>query len=368
MPMFNIPGWEDIHGPEFIQRCTRDNDWGYPAPKSGVRFHDILSVSSCYLRNLRHSGNLHIAETLEQIETLGDGRVDLIDHYPFLLLDGEDPVALCNASMAQFAARKFDHGTIGAAIRYLQATSGKRVRALALLALAIAHRIPPKTCVPLAAAVEFLHAASLIQDDLPCMDDDSFRRGVRALHTVFGEEVALLTSDALLVLAVDSTLLMRNAIGAEKTLALVSTLTATIGPGGLISGQMQDLEMRERERVSTDEFVAAYRLKTAPLFEFAGRTVAIVAGLPSAETDRLSRAMSDIGVAFQIVDDLLDADPGKQRMLESDVKNAMPTLGSLAGADAERLVTQFIESARNQYPLGSGAINRLIEFIVNRRT
>jgi geranylgeranyl diphosphate synthase, type II len=207
------------------------------------------------------------------------------------------------------------------AMRYTALSEGKRLRpALVLLAYeACGGR--GKRAEPLAAAVEMVHAFSLIHDDLPAMDDDAMRRGKPSNHVVFGEGVAILAGDALLALAFETVAGMRRVLGPGRTSSLIEELAAATGSSGVIGGQVLDL-LSEGKEVSKRTVEYIHRHKTGRLFTAALRLGGIAAEGSPARIAALTRFGAASGFAFQIVDDILGEagsirelgrDPGRDR-------------------------------------------------------
>lgn len=189
------------------------------------------------------------------------------------------------------------------AMRYALLAPSKRVRgALALMSAAVCGNEPRAIGVALAA--ELVHASSLILDDLPCMDDAVLRRGQPACHMVFGEATALLASFALLDLAYRT--LTRHY---EDHLAsrLVTLFSETIGTAGLIGGQAEDLLATDRA-ITFERLERIHRLKTGVLFSASATGGALAAGAMPAQVQALGAYAKNLGLAFQIVDDLIDVE------------------------------------------------------------
>jgi geranylgeranyl diphosphate synthase, type II len=209
------------------------------------------------------------------------------------------------------------------AMRYTALAEGKRLRpALVLLAYEACGGTGRKAD-PLGAAVEMVHAFSLIHDDLPAMDDDDYRRGKPSNHVVFGEGVAILAGDALLAQAFETVSSLRRprALGAEVTARLLEELADATGSRGVIGGQVLDL-LSEGKRVPRSTVDYIHRHKTARLFTAALRLGGIAAGAAPPRLGALSRFGEAAGFAFQIVDDILGEagtfrelgrDPGRDR-------------------------------------------------------
>jgi geranylgeranyl diphosphate synthase type II len=214
--------------------------------------------------------------------------------------------------------------TIHRAVRYSLFAGGKRIRPVLVLAAGETVGAPRAELLPLACAVEMIHTYSLIHDDLPAMDDDDLRRGKPTSHKVFGEAIAILAGDALLTRAFH--LLATVPLGvddalARRRLAATEVLAEACGTGGLIGGQVMDLESEGRA-IDAPAVERLHRAKTGALLSACVRGGAILGGARPDELEALSRYAAAIGLAFQVVDDVLDATENAER------------LGKTAGKDA----------------------------------
>ena len=199
-------------------------------------------------------------------------------------------------------SEKDEPRAIHKAMRYSVFSGGKRLRPIIAMESAKACGGRPKDILPLACAVELVHAYSLIHDDLPSMDDDDYRRGKPSCHKAFGEANAILTGDALLTLAFN--VISRNS-NPKLGLAAVKELSRAIGTCGIVGGQALDLICKDRRK---DERMLERinRLKTSKLFEVSARLGAMAAGSKVKEIKAMAAFGSDLGMAFQIVDDIID--------------------------------------------------------------
>jgi geranylgeranyl diphosphate synthase type II len=199
--------------------------------------------------------------------------------------------------------------TIHRAVRYSLFAGGKRIRPVLVLAAGEAVGGKREELMPLACAVEMVHTYSLVHDDLPAMDDDDLRRGKPTSHKVFGEAVAILAGDALLTRAFH--LLAEVPEGwddarVRRRLRAAAGLGEACGTTGLIGGQVMDLESEGRA-IGAGELECLHRAKTGALLSACVRGGAILGGAGEADLQLLSRYASAIGLAFQVVDDVLDA-------------------------------------------------------------
>jgi geranylgeranyl pyrophosphate synthase len=247
-----------------------------------------------------------------------------------------------------------DGGVLGA-MRYTTLAPGKRIRPAVLLATSEIYAAPRARALPVACAVELVHASSLILDDLPCMDDARMRRGMRANHQVHGEATAILAAFGLLNLAYG--LLAGEATAPERNrLEIARRLSDALGPAGLIGGQALDLKLAA-SRITLDEMEKIHSRKTGSLFIASVSMGALLGGAPPAEERALVSFAKNLGLAYQIVDDLLDVlgDPsrtGKGR--GADRRGNFVTLAGIDGA--RRLAQELTECAlENLSPMGPRA-------------
>ncbi len=206
--------------------------------------------------------------------------------------------------------------TIHRAVRYSLFAGGKRVRPLLVLAAGEAVGGARDDVMPLACAVEMIHTYSLIHDDLPAMDDDDLRRGKPTSHKVFGEAIAILAGDALLTRAFHLMAELPgdwDAVRLRRRLDATALLAEACGTTGLIGGQVLDLESEGRT-IAPETLERLHRAKTGALLSACVRGGALLGGAAPAEAEALGRYASAVGLAFQIVDDVLDATEGAAQL------------------------------------------------------
>jgi geranylgeranyl diphosphate synthase type II len=250
-------------------------------------------------------------------------------------------------------------------MRYSTMDGGKRVRPALCLAAFAAYRDDWRPILPVAAAIEMIHSYSLIHDDLPAMDDDDFRRGKPSCHKQYDEATAILTGDALLTLAFE-VLASAKQFPPNRVLHAVSRLAAAAGtPKGMIAGQVLDLEA-EGHPVTREQLEAIHRSKTAALI---GASVWIGAYLAEASEPDLAcvqKYCSHIGLAFQVIDDILDATDGNNR------DEGKATYPSLYGLDESRAIAHsLMKDARQALaPLGArgGLLLAFCDYLEDRTT
>ena len=197
-----------------------------------------------------------------------------------------------------------DFSVIFDAVRYSAESGGKRIRPMLTLEFCRMCGGRDEDALLLAAALELIHTYSLIHDDLPCMDDDDFRRGKPTNHKVFGEDVATLAGDALLTLAFETVLSAEGVSDCAKAKAGLE-LAKAAGCSGMIAGQVMDLA-NEGRKAGLDEIAKTDRLKTGELIMAAASMGCIAADADAEKTAAAREYCADIGLAFQIQDDILD--------------------------------------------------------------
>lgn len=246
------------------------------------------------------------------------------------------------------------------AMRYAALGGGKRVRALLAYGAGELTGADPDDVDGAAAAVELIHAYSLIHDDLPCMDDDVLRRGKPSCHVAFGEAIALLAGDALQSLAFE--VLARTP--AREPAAQIALLARASGASGMAGGQAIDLAT-EGETLSLDELERMHGLKTGALIRAAVRLGADCGRPMSAdENDALDRYASAIGLGFQIVDDVLDVEGTDSSLGKTAGKDAVQrktTYASLLGLSAARERIEALRVDARSALGGLAASRRLVE-------
>ena len=265
--------------------------------------------------------------------------------------------------------------TVINAMRYSLTAGGKRIRPLLTLSFASLCGGREAAAMPFACAVEMIHTYSLIHDDLPCMDNDDMRRGKPTNHKVFGEAAAVLAGDGLLTLAFETVLSERAVTlnGYEKCVKAGHLLSACAGAQGMIGGQIIDMESEGRT-VSAEHLAAMDRKKTGALIKAACLLGCISAGADEPQTQAAARYAECIGLAFQMVDDMLDelsdeATLGKP--IGSDKKNQKSTYVTLLGLEECRqrsisLTEEAIESL-SVFPQGTETLISLARQLCDRK-
>ncbi len=259
---------------------------------------------------------------------------------------------------------------IAAAMNYSLLAGGKRLRPVMCLAVAEMFGSPPEDILEAACAIELVHTYTLVHDDLPAMDDDDYRRGRLTCHRVYGEATAILAGDALLTLAFELLaefgLKGGGAHHGRKALRLIRELAAAAGYRELICGQMMDLASEGRDDVPPEAVEEIGRRKTAALICAAIRMGAILGGATAEEFERLSRYGISMGMAFQIIDDLLNIEGDPEQMGKktgTDRKKGKATYPALWGRNKahERVMDLYHAAAGELEHFGSrAAVLRLL--------
>ena len=238
---------------------------------------------------------------------------------------------------------------VAGAMTYSLTAGGKRIRPALTLAFCRACGGDWEKALPLACALEMIHTYSLIHDDLPCMDNDDMRRGKPSCHKAFGEDTALLAGDGLLTAAFQT--ILSADLPAETIRQADLALARAAGPAGMIGGQVMDLA-NEGRAVDAARLRETDMLKTGALIRAAAAMGCIAAGAPEELRKAADRYAADIGLAFQIVDDILDTvgDPAALgKAVGSDAANDKSTYVTLLGlegakAEAERLRASAVDA------------------------
>ncbi len=236
------------------------------------------------------------------------------------------------------------------AMRYSLLAGGKRLRPILCLATCELMGGDPAIAMPTACALEMVHTMSLIHDDLPSMDNDDYRRGRLTNHKVYGEDVAILAGDALLAYAFEFIAAHTQGVAAERVLQVIQRLGKAVGAAGLVGGQIVDLASEGKPDVSLETLNFIHMHKTAALLEVSVVSGALLAGADDDELLKLTQYAQNIGLAFQIVDDVLDitstqAELGKS--IGKDEAAQKATYPSLMGlAASQQRAEQLIQSAK----------------------
>ncbi|MEN6326234.1 MAG: polyprenyl synthetase family protein [Syntrophomonas sp.] len=226
------------------------------------------------------------------------------------------------------------------AMHYTLFNGGKRLRPIMVFEAALLAGGHREDAIPAACAIEMIHSYSLVHDDLPCMDDDDFRRGKPTCHKVFGEAIAVLTGDALLTAAFEllSGSPQKSGTGLDKTIRVIAEIAKAAGSRGMIGGQVIDLES-EGKNIDFATLRTLHSLKTGELFRASLRSGAILGGMDEPGLQAITDYALSFGLAFQISDDILDVQGDEVligKPVGSDAKNHKTTYPSLLGLEKSK--------------------------------
>jgi geranylgeranyl diphosphate synthase, type II len=263
--------------------------------------------------------------------------------------------------------------TIYESMRYSLLAGGKRLRPILCLATCEMTGGTIEMAMPTACALEMIHTMSLIHDDLPAMDNDDYRRGKLTNHKVYGEDIAILAGDGLLALAFEHVAINTQNVPTERVLQVIARLGRALGAAGLVGGQVVDLQSEGKPDISLETLNFIHNHKTAALLEACVVCGGVLTGVSSEDLQRLSRYAQNIGLAFQIVDDILDITATQEQLGKTagkDQKANKVTYPKLWGLEESRTkAQQLIEAACVELDSFGDQAKPLIaiaQFIINR--
>ena len=270
-------------------------------------------------------------------------------------------------------AETVDPSSIHRAMRYSLFAGGKRIRPILAIAAAEAVTSSAKGVVNAASTLELVHTYSLIHDDLPALDNDDLRRGRPTCHKVFGDALAILAGDALLTLAFE-VLSRLPGVEANRKIRLVEELSRAAGTvGGMIGGQVNDIE-GERKRPTAALLDSIHRAKTGALLRASVRMGAIYAGADEFEIAALSSYGEHIGLAFQIIDDVLDIEESSESLGKTagkDEQQQKITFPAVYGLDPSRRMAEeeriAAHTALDRFGERAKRLRQIADFIVERK-
>ena len=259
------------------------------------------------------------------------------------------------------------------AMRYSLLAGGKRLRPILCLATCELTGGTVEMAMPTACALEMIHTMSLIHDDLPAMDNDDYRRGKLTNHKVYGEDVAILAGDGLLAYAFEHVAEQTQNVPAHQVLKVIARLGRAVGAAGLVGGQVVDLESEGLSDIQEQTLSFIHTHKTGALLEACVVCGGILAGATDAQLEHLSRYAQDIGLAFQIVDDILDITATQEQLGKSvgkDLQAQKATYPSLWGIEQSKAkAQQLVDAAKAQMEAfgdKAQALIALADFITTR--
>ncbi len=258
------------------------------------------------------------------------------------------------------------------AMRYATIGGGKRVRPLLVAATAELFGVGRNAAINAGCAVEAIHAYSLIHDDLPCMDDDDLRHGKPTLHKAFDEATAVLAGDCLHALAFDILTQPDTSTDPFVRAELVATLARASGHDGMAGGQMMDI-VSEEEKYDLRQITRLQQLKTGALLAASVEMGAVLGRVPPEGRTHLRAYARDVGLAFQIADDLLDVEGDEEKAgkaLRKDEVQGKQTFVTLMGREQARAQAEMLVDQAGRHLAGHGEEARLLvdlaHFVVKR--
>ncbi len=265
-----------------------------------------------------------------------------------------------------------DGDTVLRAMRYSVLSGGKRLRPFLTVCSAGLFGVSKDAALTAAAAIEFIHTYSLIHDDLPAMDNDNLRRGKPSCHVVFGEAAAILAGDGLLTFAFQLLSEPKVHADAQVRCELIKALAVASGYMGMVGGQMMDMEA-ENKQLTAEEIIRLQRLKTGELFAVSCEAGAILGKAPSMMRTVLRAYAHDMGLAFQITDDLLDAEGTRTKVGKEVNKDRTAGKATLIGAlgverarEHAKILAQQAISHLDVFDKKADLLRQLAQFVVSR--
>ncbi len=283
---------------------------------------------------------------------------DILSHYAKVTEDALKRY-MPNADMPQ--------GKLYESMNYSIFAGGKRLRPMIMMMTAKMLGKTEETVLPFACAMEMIHTYSLIHDDLPAMDNDDLRRGMPTNHKVYGEATAILAGDALLTKAFETAAKNANSVEALKA---IEVLAASAGSEGMVGGQEIDIDGNFSDM---EELKYMHSLKTGALIRASGVIAAILSGADEKQTEAIDRFCYNLGIAFQIQDDILDIVGSEKELgkpVGSDAENNKVTFVTLCGIDeAERLQREYIKRAKDSLEIFSNSeeLLNLCDILMKRK-
>ena len=264
--------------------------------------------------------------------------------------------------------------TLFESMKYSLDAGGKRLRPILLMESAALFNSDIEDTIPYACAMEMIHTYSLIHDDLPAMDDDDLRRGKPTNHKVFGEGIAVLAGDGLLNYSFEIMLdhALKNEKNSYKYVKAMNEIAKAAGVKGMIAGQIVDLES-ENKKIDKDTLDFIHMNKTSAMIIGSMRAGAIIGGANDSELENITNYAKNIGLAFQVVDDILDIVGDEKKLgkdVGSDLENNKSTYPSLFGIDKSRdIAKNLINDAKkyiSEFDEKNEFLNCLADYIIDR--
>ncbi|TYG49621.1 hypothetical protein ES288_D10G108500v1 [Gossypium darwinii] len=356
-----------------FNQASRNNSKSFPLPRS-FPFNPLKNISSSTPKRRSFTSLPSISSVLTKedavMEEDQDPQLPSFDFKSFMIHKGN---AVNQALDSAVPLR--DPVKIHEAMRYSLLAGGKRVRPVLCLAACDLVGGKESMVMPAACALEMIHTMSLVHDDLPCMDNDDLRRGKPTNHKVYGEDIAVLAGDALLAFSFEHIAVSTVGVTPDRIVRAIGELAKSIGAEGLAAGQVVDISSEGLTNVGLDhlEFIHVHR--TAPLLEAAAVLGAILGGGHDEDVEKLRKFARNIGLLFQVVDDILDVTKSSKELGKTAGKDLVAdkvTYPKLMGINkskefAEKLKSDALELLQGFDPEKSTPLIALANYIAYRQ-
>lgn len=257
---------------------------------------------------------------------------------------------------------------------YSLMAGGKRIRPVLCIAACEMFGGTEEMAMPTAVALEMIHTMSLIHDDLPSMDNDDLRRGKPTNHVIYGEDVAILAGDAMLSTSFEHVARYTKGVPAERVLDVIARMGKSVGAEGLAGGQVMDLECEGKPGTTLDDLKWIHLHKTATLLQVAVASGAVLAGASPQEVEACEKFAMNIGLAFQVADDILDVTASSEDLGKTagkDEATDKTTYPKLLGLEESKAYArQLIDEAKESLaPFGDRAapLLAIADYIIDRK-
>jgi len=322
-----------------------------------------------------------LAQLIKLTETLDDAIKSVADALQTRmgqLLKGPETddttvIALSRKATPEASSGAAKGDTVLEAMRYSSLGGGKRLRPFLTMCSAGLFGVAYESALDAACAIEFIHTYSLIHDDLPAMDDDDLRRGKPTCHKVYGEAAAILAGDGLLTYAFEILASPKTHADPAVRCDLIKSLAQASGCAGMVGGQMMDIEA-ENQQLSVDEIIRLQRMKTGELFAVSCEAGAILGKAPGMMRKLLRAYAHDMGLAFQITDDLLDVEGTRSSLgkgVRKDKIAGKATLVSSMGVERAREHAQILSkqaiSHLDVFDKKADNLRTLAQYVITRK-
>lgn len=283
--------------------------------------------------------------------------------------------AHCEEVVSSYLPKEEDYQKTGfSAMNYSVRAGGKRLRPLFIYTTALMYGARKELYEPFMAALECIHTYSLVHDDLPALDNDQYRRGQKSTWAVYGEDQAVVAGDALLNIAYETALTafdhVENEEESRRVVSALKLLARNAGIYGMVGGQVADLETDKKPEMVDEEMLSfIHEKKTACLIDSGFCVGAILGGAPEADISALHKAAKNVGLAFQVQDDILDvtgnaAELGKS--IGKDAAEGKATYVSLHGLEASQKTVKRLSDEAEDLLLGLSVDSTFLRFVVQR--